>query len=81
MEKSATVIQMIKDLTGKKFTGFIKINFTRAGEGTIDTPYLGTYSNGLAYLISRFINEEFFCYLNLKRSARSALAERSEELL
>jgi PhoH-like ATPase len=64
---------------------------TRAGEGTkvvltgdlrqIDTPYLDTYSNGLAYLISRFINEEFFCYLNLKRSARSALAERSAELL
>jgi len=64
---------------------------TRAGEGTkvvltgdlrqIDTPYLDAYSNGLAYLISRFINEEFFCYLNLKKSARSSLAERSAELL
>ncbi len=69
----------------------IKTILTRAGEGTkvvltgdlrqIDTPYLDTYSNGLAYLISRFINEEFFCYLNLKKSARSALAERSAELL
>ncbi|MFZ5906463.1 MAG: PhoH family protein [Nitrospirota bacterium] len=69
----------------------IKTILTRAGEGTkvvitgdldqIDTPYLDAYSNGLAYLISRFINEEFFCYLNLRKSARSALAERSAELL
>ena len=69
----------------------VKTILTRAGEGTkvvltgdlhqIDTPYLDTYSNGLAYLISRFINEEFFCYLNLRKSARSALAERAAELL
>lgn len=69
----------------------VKTILTRAGEGTkvvltgdlhqIDTPYLDTYSNGLAYLISRFINEDFFCYLNLRKSARSALAERSAELL
>ncbi len=69
----------------------VKTILTRAGEGTkvvltgdlhqIDTPYLDTYSNGLAYLISKFINERFFCYLNLRKSARSALAERSAELL
>lgn len=69
----------------------VKTILTRAGEGTkvvitgdleqIDTPYLDAYSNGLAYLISRFINEEFFCYLNLRKSARSALAERAAELL
>jgi PhoH-like ATPase len=69
----------------------VKTILTRAGEGTkvvltgdlhqIDTPYLDTYSNGLAYLISRFINEEFFCYLNLRKSARSPLAERAAELL
>jgi PhoH-like ATPase len=69
----------------------VKTILTRAGEGTkvvltgdlhqIDTPYLDTYSNGLAYLISKFINEPFFCYLNLRKSARSALAERSAELL
>jgi PhoH-like ATPase len=69
----------------------IKTILTRAGEGTkvvitgdldqIDTPYLDAYSNGLAYLISRFINEEFFCYLNLRKSARSVLAERAAELL
>ena len=69
----------------------IKTILTRAGEGTkvvftgdleqIDTPYLDSDSNGLAYLISRFINEEFFCYLNLTKSARSALAEKAAELL
>ncbi len=69
----------------------IKTILTRAGEGTkvvftgdldqIDTPYLDSDSNGLAYLISRFINEEFFCYLNLTKSARSALAERASMLL
>ena len=32
----------------------------------IDTPYLDSSSNGLAYLISRFIQEENFCHLQLK---------------
>ena len=69
----------------------VKTILTRAGEGTkvvftgdldqIDTPYLDSDSNGLAYLISRFINEETFCYLNLTKSARSALAEKAAELL
>ncbi len=69
----------------------VKTILTRAGEGTkviftgdldqIDTPYLDSHSNGLAYLISRFLNEESFCYLNLTRSARSPLAERAAELL
>lgn len=69
----------------------VKTIITRCGEGTkiiftgdlfqIDTPYLDFGSNGLAYLISRFINEENFCYLNLIHSARSKLAERAAELL
>lgn len=69
----------------------VKTIITRCGEGTkiiftgdlyqIDTPYLDFGSNGLAYLISRFINEENFCYLNLVHSARSRLAERAAELL
>ncbi|MCL4491000.1 MAG: PhoH family protein [Nitrospirae bacterium] len=64
---------------------------TRAGEGTrivftgdltqIDSPYLDSESNGLAFLISRYINEPDFCYLNLSKSARSKLAERASELL
>lgn len=69
----------------------VKTIITRCGEGTkiiftgdlyqIDTPYLDFGSNGLAYLISKFINEENFCYLNLVHSARSKLAEKAAELL
>jgi PhoH-like ATPase len=69
----------------------VKTIITRCGEGTkviftgdleqIDSPFLDAASNGLAYLINRFIQEENFCYLNLKKSARSALAEQAAELL
>ena len=69
----------------------VKTIITRCGEGTkviftgdleqIDSPFLDAASNGLAYLINRFIQEENFCYLNLKQSARSALAEQAAELL
>ena len=69
----------------------VKTIITRCGEGTkivftgdlnqIDTPYLDASSNGLAYLISHFINEENFCYLNLKGSVRSRLAEQGGRLL
>ncbi len=69
----------------------VKTIVTRCGEGTkivftgdlnqIDTPYLDKTSNGLAYLISRFINEENFCFINLKSSVRSKLAEQGAQLL
>jgi PhoH-like ATPase len=69
----------------------VKTIITRCGEGTkivftgdlnqIDTPYLDAKSNGLAYLVSRFINEENFCYLNLNCSVRSRLAEQGARLL
>ncbi len=69
----------------------VKTIITRCGEGTkivltgdmqqIDTPYLDSKSNGLAYLISRFINEENFCYLNLSCTVRSRLAEQGARLL
>ncbi|MEW6601495.1 MAG: PhoH family protein, partial [Nitrospirota bacterium] len=69
----------------------VKTIITRCGEGTkviftgdleqIDSPYLDSASNGLAFLIKRFIDEENFCYLNLKHSARSALAEQAAMLL
>lgn len=69
----------------------IKTIITRCGEGTkivftgdlnqIDTPYLDAMSNGLSYLISRFIDEENFCYLNLKSTVRSRLAEQGARLL
>ncbi|NTU42810.1 MAG: PhoH family protein [Nitrospirales bacterium] len=69
----------------------IKTIITRCGEDTkivftgdlnqIDTPYLDAMSNGLAYLIGRFINEENFCYLNLRSGVRSRLAEQGARLL
>ncbi len=69
----------------------VKTIITRCGEGTkaiftgdleqIDSPFLDAASNGLAYLINNFIQEENFCYLNLKTSARSALAEQAAQLL
>lgn len=69
----------------------VKTIITRSGEGTkmvftgdldqIDTPYLDSTSNGLAYLISRFIQEENFCYLRLKEGVRSRLAEQGAALL
>lgn len=69
----------------------VKTIITRCGEGTkvvftgdleqIDSPFLDAASNGLAYLINKFIQEENFCYLNLKKGARSSLAERAAELL
>ncbi len=69
----------------------VKTIITRCGEGTkvvftgdlqqIDSPFLDAASNGLAYLINRFIQEENFCYLNMKHSARSALAEQAAILL
>ena len=69
----------------------VKTIITRCGEGTkivftgdleqIDQPYLDATSNGLSYLISRFIDQENFCYLQLAGSARSALAEQAAVLL
>ena len=69
----------------------VKTIITRCGEGTkvvltgdldqIDQPYLDATSNGLAYLVSRFINERNFCYFNLSISARSPLAEQAAKLL
>ncbi len=69
----------------------VKTIVTRCGEGTkivftgdldqIDTPYLDKMSNGLSYMISRFINEENFCFINFSRSVRSRLAEQGARLL
>jgi PhoH-like ATPase len=69
----------------------VKTLVTRCGSGTkivfagdilqIDNPFMDSMSNGLSYLISRFINEENFCYLNLKESVRSKLAEQGARLL
>ncbi len=36
VEKSASAIRMIKELSGRKFTGFIKINFRHGEIGKIE---------------------------------------------
>jgi PhoH-like ATPase len=69
----------------------VKTLLTRCGEGTkivftgdldqIDTPYLDKQSNGLAYLISRYINEPEFCFLHMEKSARSSMADKASKLL
>ena len=69
----------------------VKTIITRCGEGTkivftgdldqIDDPFLDAQSNGLSYLIARFINEPEFCYLNLTSSVRSRLADKAARLL
>jgi len=69
----------------------VKTLITRCGEGTkivftgdlgqIDTPYLDKQSNGLAYLISKYINEPEFCYLHMEKSARSSMADKASRLL
>lgn len=81
------VIDEAQNLTPRE----IKTILTRAGENTkvvltgdieqIDNHYLDSESNGLSYLISRFINEPDFCYLNFLKTSRSSLAERAAELL
>lgn len=63
----------------------IKTVITRAGENTrmiftgdvhqIDSPYLDTRSNGLAYMIERMRGEEFFGYVNLIQGERSHLSD------
>ncbi len=69
----------------------IKTIITRAGEGTkmvfcgdieqIDTPYLDTCSNGLAYLIERMKGQEIFSHVHLVKGERSYLAELASHLL
>ena len=69
----------------------VKTILTRAGEGTkivltgdtaqIDNPYVDAASNGLAYVVERFKHEPLAGHLILTRGERSALAERSTELL
>jgi PhoH-like ATPase len=69
----------------------VKTIITRAGEGTkfvftgdiqqIDTPYLDSRSNGLAYLVSRMKGQSIFSHINLVRGERSQLAELASDIL
>ncbi|MDL2220950.1 PhoH family protein [Parabacteroides sp. OttesenSCG-928-N08] len=69
----------------------IKTIITRAGEGTkmvftgdiqqIDSPYLDTQSNGLAYMVDKMKGQEIFAHINLVKGERSQLAELAANLL
>lgn len=69
----------------------IKTIITRAAEGTkmvftgdvyqIDSPYLDTQSNGLAYMIDRMQGQEIFGPVNLVKGERSKLSELASNLL
>jgi len=81
------IIDEAQNLTPKD----MKTIITRCGEGTkivltgdltqIDALYLDENSNGLAYLIDRFINQSNFCYISLKEVLRSRIAEQGATLL
>lgn len=69
----------------------IKTIITRAGEGTkmvftgdihqIDSPYLDSQSNGLAYMIDKMKGQSMFAHVNLIKGERSELAEVASKLL
>ena len=69
----------------------IKTIITRAGEGTkmvftgdihqIDSPYLDSQSNGLAYLIDKMKGLPIFAHVNLVKGERSELAEIASQIL
>jgi PhoH-like ATPase len=88
LPKRYFIIDEAQNLTPKE----IKAIVSRCGEGTkvvltgdldqIDTPYLDAESNGLAYLIGKYIKEqEDFCYIHLPESVRSSVAETAARLL
>jgi PhoH-like ATPase len=69
----------------------IKTIITRAGEGTkivltgdpyqIDNPYVDAASNGLAYVVEKFKNQEIAGHVTLTKGERSPLAELAANLL
>jgi PhoH-like ATPase len=69
----------------------VKTIITRAGEGTrmvftgdlyqIDTPYLDSQSNGLAYLVDKMKGQALYAQVNLVKGERSVLAELASTLL
>ena len=69
----------------------IKTIITRAGENTkmvftgdlqqIDSPYLDSQSNGLAYMIDKMSEQNLFAHVNLLKGERSELSELASLLL
>lgn len=87
LEKVFFIVDEAQNLTPHE----VKTIITRAGEGTkfvftgdiyqIDTPYLDSRSNGLAYLVSRMRGQSIYAHVNLVRGERSKLAELASDIL
>ena len=87
LENTFFIIDEAQNLTPHE----VKTIITRAGEGTkmvftgdlyqIDSPYLDTFSNGLAHLADRMKNQTLFAHINLLKGERSMLAELASDLL
>jgi PhoH-like ATPase len=69
----------------------IKTIVTRTGEGAkmiftgdieqIDSPYLDSQSNGLAYMVDKMRGQKLFAHVNLIKGERSELAELAANIL
>ena len=69
----------------------VKTIISRAGENTkivltgdiyqIDNPKVDSYSNGLAYVVDKFKNQEIAAHIHFTKCERSELAELASELL
>ena len=69
----------------------VKTVITRVGSGTkivltgdphqIDNPYVDSLSNGLAFLVNKFRNNELSAHISLVKGERSQLAETAANLL
>ncbi|MBQ9553936.1 PhoH family protein [bacterium] len=69
----------------------IKTIITRAGEGTkivilgditqIDSPYQNERSNGISYLIDKWIGQEEFVHVHLTHGERSPLADKAGRIM
>ena len=87
LSESYCIIDEAQNLTPHE----IKTIMTRAGEGTkmvftgdihqIDSPYLDSESNGLAYMIYKMRNQSIFAHVNLIKGERSELSEIASKLL
>ena len=89
--RSLTDVYFIVDEAQNLTPHEVKTIITRAGEGTkmvftgdlqqIDSPYLDSQSNGLAYMIDKMKGQNVFAHVNLVKGERSELSELASNLL
>jgi PhoH-like ATPase len=87
LANSFIIIDECQNLTQSE----VKTIITRVGEGSkivmtgdiaqIDCIYLDKYSNGLSYVIDKFMGKNLYAHIELVKSERSALAEMAADIL